>query len=78
MFPVLQQDIIDEAIEGHFRQATVPATLCTLGDGTLSLPKGQAFIELGMRVRLTLGCLKVAAEAKFSCPGFGPHAHPPV
>ena len=25
-----------------------------------------------------LGCLKVAAEAQFSCPGFGPHAHPTV
>ncbi len=50
---VLQQDIIDEAIACHFRQATLPATLFILGDGTLRLPKGQAVIKLGMRVRLT-------------------------
>ena len=51
--PVLQQHIIDEARESHCRQATVPATLRTLGKGSLRLPKGQAFRELGMRVRLT-------------------------
>jgi hypothetical protein len=26
----------------------------------------------------SLGCLKVAAEAQFSCPQFGPHAHRPI
>ncbi len=25
-----------------------------------------------------IGCLKVAAEAHFSCPQFGPHAHRPI
>ena len=33
--------------------ATLPVTLCTLGDCPLGLPKGPAFIKLGMRVRLT-------------------------
>ena len=50
---VLQQDLIDEAIDGHFRQTPFPTPLFTLGDGTLGLPKGQAFIQLGMRIRLT-------------------------
>src|SRR5256885_4662075 len=51
--PVLQQDILDEVIADHFRQATLPVTLFILGDCTLGLPKGQAFIKLGMRGRLT-------------------------
>src|SRR5437879_8520168 len=54
VLPVLQQDIIDEAIDCHFRQATLPTTMFTLGDCALSLPKGQAFIKLSMGVRLTL------------------------
>jgi len=29
-------------------------------------------------VSLILGCLKVAAEAQFSCPQFGPHALRPI
>jgi hypothetical protein len=53
VLPRLQPDIIDEALEGPFRQAPLPATLCTLGDCTLGLPKGPACIQLGMRVRLT-------------------------
>ena len=28
------------------------------------------------QVFLMLGCLKVASEAQFSCPGFGPHVRP--
>jgi hypothetical protein len=52
VLPGLQQDIIDEALEGHFRHAPLPATLFMVGDGTLDLPKGQAFIQLRMRVRL--------------------------
>ena len=53
LLPLLQQDILDEARDGHCRQAPLPATLCTVGDGTLGLPKGQACIKLGRRVRLT-------------------------
>ena len=29
-------------------------------------------------LRCILGCLKVAAEAQFSCPQFGPHAQRPI
>jgi hypothetical protein len=53
VLPVLQQDIIAAAIEGHCRHAPLPATLCTLGAGTLGLPAGQACIQLGMSGRLT-------------------------
>src|SRR5687768_13698485 len=53
LLTILQQDIIDEAIEGHFCQATLPLTLFTLAHRILSLPKGQAVIKLGMRIRLT-------------------------
>src|SRR5215475_2831098 len=53
MLPALQQDLIDEAIEGHFCHTPRPTTLFTLRDCTLGLPKGQAFIQLGMRIRLT-------------------------
>src|SRR4029434_8083113 len=42
-----------KGIVDTFRQASLPTTLFTLGDCTLGLPKGQAFIKLGMRVRLT-------------------------
>ena len=48
MLPALQQDLIDEAIEGHFGHTPRPTTLFILSDCTLGLPKGQAFIQLGM------------------------------
>src|SRR5262245_12159086 len=37
---VLQQDLIDDAIDCHFRHAPLPTTLFTVGDCTLGVPKG--------------------------------------
>src|ERR671911_1522859 len=51
LLTVLQQPIIDEAIEGHFGHAPLPLTLFARGHGALRLPKSQAFIKLWMRVR---------------------------
>src|SRR6266699_5769760 len=53
LLTVLKQHIIDEAIERHFCHRTIPAALFTLHHDLLGLPKGQPFIKLGMRVRLT-------------------------
>jgi hypothetical protein len=43
------------AIEGHhryFRKASSPATAFQSFDPVMDLPKGQAFIERGMGIRL--------------------------
>src|SRR5262249_52010010 len=45
MLPALQQDLIDEAIEGHFCPTPRPTTLFVWSDGTLGLPKGQTVIQ---------------------------------
>jgi hypothetical protein len=47
--PALQEHVVEVAIAHHFRQAAMPAVSFKLVHGPIGLPKGQAFIERGMR-----------------------------
>ena len=48
---------------------------------SIAAQTGSAVVQLPLLIRKglsKLGCLKVAAEAQFSCPQFGPHVHRPI
>jgi len=52
LLPVEEEHIIQEAIQGHFREAAIPMTAFTRGKATVGVPKGDTLGQLGMGIGL--------------------------
>jgi len=51
--PLVEEHVIDKAIQPHFREAAIPVAAFTDGDTIMGLPKGKTLVQLGMGIRFT-------------------------